>query len=86
MADMVDLSDTLVQTSEAAMPDKYPSQESYRRVNIYLKDGDEELFELAAEWLESQGERGMFNGEGEVNKTAVVRRLLKQAAEKAPRK
>jgi len=57
---------------------KSPPSASLRR-NLYWPADMDDMVERVAEELHKQGFKGLYNGKGEVNRTAVIRRLLENA-------
>jgi hypothetical protein len=57
---------------------KQPPSAALRR-NLYWPADMDNMVEKVAEILHRQGEKGLYNSKGEVNRTAVFRRLLENA-------
>jgi hypothetical protein len=84
--DMIQSDDTLVITTEVAMPkDKYPSQSSSYRVNVYLDPDDQVMFAEIADLYAEAGIDGMRNEDGTPIKSAIVRRLMMERLGKVKR-
>jgi hypothetical protein len=51
----------------------------HNRRNIYWTADMDQMVEQVADNLHKQGIKGLYNGKGEVNRTAVLRHLLARA-------
>lgn len=61
---------------------KSPPSASLRR-NLYWTEDMDGMVEKVADILHKQGVKGLYNSKGEVNRTAVIRRLLENALDDA---
>lgn len=57
---------------------KAPPSATLRR-NLYWPADMDDMVERVAEVLHKEGFKGLYNSKGEVNRTAVIRRLLENA-------
>lgn len=67
---------------------KAPSQSAGRRVNFYVREyvNVKDDFEMLAEVLHGEGVRGVYNGDGVPNKSAILQHLIDDKLGRPPAK